>query len=179
MQLAKAQWRLEDVELLEINEAFASTSIACLKELGITLPLAAYAPPASAAATTANGKQPSVPNAAPTILSNGNEKHVDGEQQQQQNGHYATFGLNDDGDADADGELQRTTATLTPKEWDERVNVCGGAIALGHAIGASGARVLVTLVHSLRRRNARRGLVALCIGGGMGIAACVEALNNS
>jgi len=60
-------------------------------------------------------------------------------------------------------------------EWDdERVNVNGGAIALGHPIGASGARILVTLVHELRRRNARRGLATLCIGGGMGIALCVE-----
>ena len=60
-------------------------------------------------------------------------------------------------------------------KWDnERVNVNGGAIALGHPIGASGARILVTLVHELRRRNARRGLATLCIGGGMGIALCVE-----
>jgi acetyl-CoA C-acetyltransferase len=59
--------------------------------------------------------------------------------------------------------------------WDpERVNVNGGAIALGHPIGASGARLLVTLVHELRRRNGRRGLATLCIGGGMGIALCVE-----
>ena len=59
--------------------------------------------------------------------------------------------------------------------WDgERVNVNGGAIALGHPIGASGARILVTLLHELRRRNARRGLATLCIGGGMGIALCVE-----
>jgi acetyl-CoA C-acetyltransferase len=59
--------------------------------------------------------------------------------------------------------------------WDlERVNVNGGAIALGHPIGASGARILVTLLHELRRRNGRRGLATLCIGGGMGIALCVE-----
>jgi acetyl-CoA C-acetyltransferase len=56
----------------------------------------------------------------------------------------------------------------------ERVNVCGGAIALGHPIGASGARVLVTLLHTLQRRDARRGIAALCIGGGMGIAMAVE-----
>ena len=91
--LAKAGWQLEDVDLIESNEAFAAQSCAVGRELG----------------------------------------------------------------------------------WDgERVNVNGGAIALGHPIGASGARILVTLVHELRRRNARRGLATLCIGGGMGIALCVE-----
>jgi acetyl-CoA C-acetyltransferase len=55
-----------------------------------------------------------------------------------------------------------------------RVNVNGGAIALGHPIGASGARILVTLLHEMRRRDARRGLAALCIGGGQGIAMIVE-----
>ena len=54
------------------------------------------------------------------------------------------------------------------------VNVNGGAIALGHPIGASGARVLVTLLHEMKRRDAKRGLATLCIGGGMGIAMCVE-----
>jgi acetyl-CoA C-acetyltransferase len=59
--------------------------------------------------------------------------------------------------------------------WDPaRVNVNGGAIALGHPIGASGNRVLVTLLHEMRRRGARKGLATLCIGGGMGIALCVE-----
>lgn len=59
--------------------------------------------------------------------------------------------------------------------WDpDKVNVNGGAIALGHPIGASGNRVLVTLLHELRRRDAKRGLATLCIGGGMGIAVCVE-----
>jgi acetyl-CoA C-acetyltransferase len=58
-----------------------------------------------------------------------------------------------------------------------RVNVNGGAIALGHPIGASGARVLVTLLHELRRRNARYGLATLCIGGGQGIATIVETLD--
>ncbi|MDJ0862096.1 MAG: acetyl-CoA C-acetyltransferase [Gammaproteobacteria bacterium] len=59
--------------------------------------------------------------------------------------------------------------------WDpEKVNVNGGAIALGHPIGASGNRVLVTLLYEMKRRNAKRGLAALCIGGGMGIAMCVE-----
>jgi len=55
-----------------------------------------------------------------------------------------------------------------------RVNVNGGAIALGHPIGASGARILVTLIYEMRRRGARKGLATLCIGGGMGIAMCVE-----
>ena len=56
----------------------------------------------------------------------------------------------------------------------EKVNVNGGAIALGHPIGASGARVLVTLLHEMRKRDAKKGLVTLCIGGGMGIAMCVQ-----
>ncbi len=56
----------------------------------------------------------------------------------------------------------------------ERMNVNGGAIALGHPIGASGARILVTLIHEMRRRGARRGLATLCIGGGMGTAAVLE-----
>lgn len=55
-----------------------------------------------------------------------------------------------------------------------RVNVNGGAIALGHPIGASGARVLVTLLHEMQKRDARKGLATLCIGGGMGVAMCVE-----
>jgi acetyl-CoA C-acetyltransferase len=59
--------------------------------------------------------------------------------------------------------------------WDgDKVNVNGGAIALGHPIGASGTRVLVTLLHELQKRNGKRGLATLCIGGGMGIAMCVE-----
>jgi acetyl-CoA C-acetyltransferase len=59
--------------------------------------------------------------------------------------------------------------------WDlSKVNVNGGAIALGHPIGASGARVLITLLHELQRRDAKRGLATLCIGGGMGIALTVE-----
>jgi acetyl-CoA C-acetyltransferase len=59
--------------------------------------------------------------------------------------------------------------------WDEGiVNVNGGAIAIGHPIGASGARVLTTLLYELQRRNKKRGLATLCIGGGMGIAMCVE-----
>jgi acetyl-CoA C-acetyltransferase len=59
--------------------------------------------------------------------------------------------------------------------WDPaRVNVNGGAIALGHPIGASGTRVLITLLHEMGRRDAKKGLATLCIGGGMGIAMCVE-----
>ena len=59
--------------------------------------------------------------------------------------------------------------------WDtDRVNVNGGAIAIGHPIGASGARILTTLLHELGRRDAKRGLATLCIGGGMGVAMCVE-----
>jgi acetyl-CoA C-acetyltransferase len=59
--------------------------------------------------------------------------------------------------------------------WDtSKVNVNGGAIAIGHPIGASGARILVTLLHEMAKRNAKKGLATLCIGGGMGIAMCVE-----
>lgn len=59
--------------------------------------------------------------------------------------------------------------------WDpDRVNVNGGAIAIGHPIGASGARVLTTLLYEMAKRDARKGLATLCIGGGMGIALCVE-----
>jgi acetyl-CoA C-acetyltransferase len=58
--------------------------------------------------------------------------------------------------------------------WDiSKVNVNGGAIAIGHPIGASGARVLVTLLHEMQKRDAKKGLSTLCIGGGMGIAMCV------
>ena len=59
--------------------------------------------------------------------------------------------------------------------WDtEKVNIHGGAIALGHPIGASGARVLTTLLYAMQKRDVKRGLATLCIGGGMGIAMCVE-----
>ena len=54
------------------------------------------------------------------------------------------------------------------------MNVNGGAIAIGHPIGASGARVLVTLLHEMQKRAAKKGLAALCIGGGMGVALCVD-----
>ena len=59
--------------------------------------------------------------------------------------------------------------------WDaDKVNVNGGAIAIGHPIGASGARVLTTLLYEMQQRDAKKGLATLCIGGGMGIALCVE-----
>ena len=55
-----------------------------------------------------------------------------------------------------------------------QVNVCGGSIGLGHPIGASGCRILVTLLHAMKRLNKSRGVASLCIGGGMGVAMCVE-----
>jgi acetyl-CoA C-acetyltransferase len=59
--------------------------------------------------------------------------------------------------------------------WDtQKVNVNGGAIAIGHPVGASGARILTTLLHAMKARDARKGLATLCIGGGMGVAMCVE-----
>jgi acetyl-CoA C-acetyltransferase len=59
--------------------------------------------------------------------------------------------------------------------WDtSKVNVNGGAIAIGHPIGASGCRILVTLLHEMGKRNARKGIASLCIGGGMGVALTVE-----
>ncbi len=91
--LERAGWKIEDVELIEANEAFAAQAIAVNRDLG----------------------------------------------------------------------------------WDpELVNVNGGAIAIGHPIGASGGRILVTLLHEMNRRKAKKGLATLCIGGGMGIAMCVE-----
>jgi len=91
--LAKANWKLEEVELIEANEAFASQALYVAKTLGFNMDI---------------------------------------------------------------------------------VNVHGGAIALGHPIGASGARILVTLLYEMKRRNVKKGLATLCIGGGMGIAMCVE-----
>jgi len=59
--------------------------------------------------------------------------------------------------------------------WDlTKVNVTGGAIALGHPVGASGARVLTTLLYNMQARDAKKGIATLCIGGGMGVAMCVE-----
>jgi acetyl-CoA C-acetyltransferase len=57
-----------------------------------------------------------------------------------------------------------------------KVNVNGGAIAIGHPIGASGARILTTLVHEMKRSGAKKGLATLCVGGGMGVAMCIEAV---
>ena len=91
--LKKANWKFSEVDLFEINEAFASQSIAVIKDLNIS---------------------------------------------------------------------------------DEKVNVNGGAIALGHPIGASGSRILVTLIHEMIKQDKKKGCAALCIGGGMGIAMCVE-----
>ena len=93
LALKKAGWKIEDIDLIEANEAFAAQSLAVCKDLG-----------------------------------------------------------------------------LDPA----KVNVNGGAIALGHPIGASGCRVLVTLLHELQRRGGKKGLATLCIGGGMGIAMCIE-----
>ena len=89
----KAKWRIDEIDLFEINEAFAAQSIAVIRELGID---------------------------------------------------------------------------------QNKVNVNGGAIALGHPIGASGARILVTLIHEMKRQKKNKGCATLCIGGGMGIALCVE-----
>ena len=88
-----ANWKLEDIDLFEINEAFAAQSIAVIRELDLD---------------------------------------------------------------------------------EKKVNVNGGAIALGHPIGASGARILVTLLHEMKKQNKKKGCATLCIGGGMGIALCIE-----
>ena len=93
----KANWSLSDIDLFEINEAFAAQSIAVIRELGID---------------------------------------------------------------------------------QKKINVNGGAIALGHPIGASGARILVTLTHELKRQKKNKGCATLCIGGGMGIAVCIERIKN-
>jgi acetyl-CoA C-acetyltransferase len=93
--LAKSGWTLQDIELAELNEAFAAQSLAVLK------------------------------------------------------------GLEQEGLGKLDPNL---------------INVNGGAIALGHPIGASGARIVVTLLHEMKKRNLHKGLASLCIGGGMGIA---------
>ncbi|CAN7630657.1 acetyl-CoA C-acetyltransferase [Devosia sp. LjRoot16] len=69
----------------------------------------------------------------------------------------------------------QTLAVVKAMDWElEQVNVNGGAVALGHPIGASGCRVVVTLLHEMQRRNVRRGLATLCIGGGQGVAICIE-----
>jgi len=94
--LKLAGWEIKDVDLFEINEAFAAQSIAVIRELGIN---------------------------------------------------------------------------------ENKVNINGGAIALGHPIGASGARILVTLIHEMKRQKKDKGCATLCIGGGMGIALCIERIN--
>ena len=91
--IKRAKWSLDEIDLFEINEAFAAQSISVIRELGID---------------------------------------------------------------------------------QNKVNVNGGAIALGHPIGASGARILVTLIHEMKKQNKNKGCATLCIGGGMGIALCVE-----
>ena len=95
--IKKANWSLDEIDLFEINEAFAAQSIAVIRELGID---------------------------------------------------------------------------------QRKVNVNGGAIALGHPIGASGARILVTLIHEMNKQKKDKGCATLCIGGGMGIALCVERIKN-
>ena len=66
-------------------------------------------------------------------------------------------------------------AVNTEMGWDtSKVNVNGGAIAIGHPIGASGCRILVTLLHEMQRRDVRKGIASLCIGGGMGVALTIE-----
>ena len=95
--IKKAKWSLDEIDLFEINEAFAAQSIAVIRELGID---------------------------------------------------------------------------------EKKVNINGGAIALGHPIGASGARILVTLLHEMKRQKKDKGCATLCIGGGMGIAICVERIKN-
>ena len=93
LAIKKANWEVKDVELFEINEAFAAQSIAVINELQLP---------------------------------------------------------------------------------QDKVNVNGGAISLGHPIGASGTRIVVTLIHEMKRRNSKKGIASLCIGGGMGIALCLE-----
>ena len=76
---------------------------------------------------------------------------------------------------EANGFAAQSLAVGKELQWDlNKVNVNGGAIALGHPIGASGARILVTLIHELIRSNKSKGIATLCIGGGQGIAMCIE-----
>ena len=77
-------------------------------------------------------------------------------------------------------EINEAFASV-PLAWEKdlkadmsKVNVNGGAIAIGHPIGASGCRILVTLLHEMQRSNAKKGLAALCIGGGMGVSLALE-----
>ena len=69
----------------------------------------------------------------------------------------------------------QSIAVIKELNIDEtKVNVNGGAISLGHPIGASGTRILVTLIHEMQKKNKAKGCATLCIGGGMGIAVCIE-----
>ena len=71
----------------------------------------------------------------------------------------------------------QSIAVIKELELDhDKVNVNGGAIALGHPIGASGARILVTLIHEMKRQKKQKGIATLCIGGGQGIAMCIEGI---
>lgn len=117
--MEKAGWQLDQVDLFEVNEAFAAQSVAVVKELGLN----------------ANKVR------APT--------------------RYLST------EAAVKSRCRKPACGL-------QVNVSGGAISLGHPIGMSGCRVLVTLVHALQRTGGRKGVASLCIGGGMGIAMCVE-----
>ena len=84
-------------------------------------------------------------------------------------------GLPAEGPADERRKLVTEAQLLRELGLDpDKVNVNGGAIAIGHPIGASGARILTTLLHEMKRRGAKKGLATLCIGGGMGVAMCVE-----
>ena len=90
--------------------------------------------------------------------------------------HKANWSLNDVDIFEINEAFSsQSLAILKELNLDEtKVNVSGGSIALGHPIGCSGARILVTLIHSMVRLNKQRGLASLCIGGGMSIAMCVE-----
>ena len=69
----------------------------------------------------------------------------------------------------------QSLAVIREMKWDmDRINVNGGAIAIGHPIGASGCRILVTLIHEMIKRDAKKGFASMCIGGGMGVALAVE-----
>ena len=93
--------------------------------------------------------------------------------------HLAEFGLNPgDFDVVEHNEAYASASLAVQKAFgfpDDRFNVNGGAVALGHPIGASGARIVVTLLHELRRRSGKLGLATLCMGGGNGLSTVVEA----
>lgn len=116
--MEKAGWQLDQVDLFEINEAFAAQTFAVVKELGL------------------NADKVSVSHITDDSCRKNSLRHA----------------------------------------FRPQVNVGGGAISLGHPIGMSGCRVLVTLLHALQRTGGQKGVASLCIGGGMGIAMCVERL---